>query len=159
MEEDFDSLFNWGMLAAVVAPTSLDEFTLGNDCLPLLSSMILSANSTLDMSTLVPFIPWIFLFVLLLSLVELLLLASNCCDSMERSEAFDFVWALRTDHDSSGGGGGDLSNEFSRSRRRDIVDDGGDLSNEFCRLIGGILSKSCCRMVGGGGDLSNELSL
>ena len=142
MEEDFDSLFNWGMLAAVVAPTSLDEFTLGNNCLPLLSSMILSANSTLDMSTLVPFIPWIFLFVLLLSLVELLLLASNCCDSMERSEAFE----LRSDN-SSGGGGRDLSNEPSRSLRRDIVDGGGDVSNQFCRLIVGI------------GDLSNEFSL
>jgi len=50
---------------------------------------------------------------------------------MERSEAFDFVWALRTDHDSSGGGGGDLSNELSRSRRRDNADGSGDLSNEW----------------------------
>mmetsp|Transcript_36481 Transcript_36481/g.76919 ORF Transcript_36481/g.76919 Transcript_36481/m.76919 type:complete len:240 (-) Transcript_36481:494-1213(-) len=89
--------------------------------------------------------------LLLAVVILLLLLASNCCDTKARLEALDRICALRSDHDSSCGGGvggGDRSKELSCDRCCCDIGEC-DLSNECCRSAGG----------GGGGDLSRELSL
>lgn len=115
-----------------------------NGTMPWLSSMSLSANSTLDISMFgAP--PLSLVLALFLSFVEALLV-SNCCDNLERSEALDRrVCEVSSNLES--GGGGDLSNEVSSN----------ELSREF-RLPSNECSVWSFRLRGEG-EISSESSL